>query len=327
VYVLVGCAAAALLALAADQLLGLMESGLVRRQPWRIWAGGLGLVVGIAAALAPLAPVAGARTCYVVGAKNFSEQYILAEMAAARLEKGGAGVKRKEDLGSATAYRALAASEIDTYVDYSGTLWTNVLNRKDNPGREQVLSQLTSELKRRDGVVVLGPLGFENAYALAMRADRAKALGIASIDDLSAHAGDLTMGADLEFLSRPEWAAIRDAYGLKFRKQTSYQPTFMYRALSDGEADVISAFSSDGRIAANNLVVLTDPRHAIPPYDAVILISPRRANDPALRAALAPMVGKVPVEAMRAANYSVDRDDGKQSPAQAAKTLAARLGL
>jgi osmoprotectant transport system permease protein len=327
VYVLVGCAAAALLALAADQLLGLMESGLVRRQPWRIWAGGLGLAVGVAAALAPLAPVAGAHASYVVGAKNFSEQYILAEMAAARLEKGGAGVRRKEDLGSATAYRALAASEIDTYVDYSGTLWTNILNRKDNPGRAEVLKQLTAELKRRDGVIVLGRLGFENAYALAMRADRAKALGITSIDDLSAHAGDLSMGADLEFLSRPEWAAIRDAYGLKFRKQTSYQPTFMYRALSDGEADVISAFSSDGRIAADNLVVLSDPRHAIPPYDAVILISPRRAGDAALRAALTPMVGKVPVESMRAANYSVDRDDGKLSPAQAAKALAAKLGL
>ena len=97
---------------------------------------------------------------------------------AARIEAAGAKVTRKEDLGSATAYRALAAGEIDAYVDYSGTLWTNVLGRKDNPGRAAVLKQLTAELKRRDGVVVLGPLGFENAYALAMRADRAQALGI-----------------------------------------------------------------------------------------------------------------------------------------------------
>ena len=72
----------------------------------------------------------------------------------------------------------------------------------------------------------------------------------------------------------------RGAYGLQFKKQTAYQPTFMYRALADGEADVISAFSSDGRIAADHLVVLADPRHALPPYDAVILISPRRARDP-----------------------------------------------
>ncbi len=176
-------------------------------------------------------------------------------------------------------------------------------------------------------MVVLGPLGFENAYALAMRQDRAKALGIASIDDLAARAPALTMGGDLEFFSRPEWAAIRDAYGLRFGKQTSFQPTFMYRALSGGEADVISAFSSDGRIAADHLVVLADPRHAIPPYDAVILISPKKASDQALKAALSPLVGRIPVEAMREANLSVDRDQDKRTPAQAARALAERLRL
>ncbi|HZZ36370.1 MAG TPA: glycine betaine ABC transporter substrate-binding protein [Caulobacteraceae bacterium] len=327
VYVLFGCAAAAGLALIADQLLGLIESGLAHRKPGRIWAGALGLVLGTGLALAPLVVAAPAQGRYVIGAKNFSEQYILAELMAARLEKGGAKVERKEDLGSATAYRAVAAGEIDAYVDYSGTLWTNVLQRKDNPGLEAVLAGLTTELKRRDGVAVLGPLGFENAYALAMREDRARALGIRSIDDLAAKASTLTMGADLEFFSRPEWAAIRDAYGLKFARQTSYQPTFMYRALSGGEADVISAFSSDGRIAADHLVVLTDPRRAIPPYDAVILISPKKAADPSLRAALAPLVGKIPVEAMREANFSVDRDRDKQTPAQAAKALAEKLNL
>jgi osmoprotectant transport system permease protein len=321
VYVLFGCAAAAILALSADQLLGLIESGLARRERWRVWTGALGLVLGAAAALSPLvATPAGAS--YVVGAKNFSEQYILAELMASRLEAAGARVTRKEDLGSATAYRALAAGEIDLYIDYSGTLWTNVMQEKNNPGRRQVLAGLKVGLMRRDGVVVLGPLGFENAYALAMRPDRAKALAISSIADLAARAGTLTLGSDLEFLSRPEWAALRGAYGLDFLKETAYQPTFMYRALQDGEVDVISAFSSDGRIAADHLVVLADPRGALPPYDAVILISPRRAHDPRLRAALAPLIGAIPVEAMRAANLSVDRDSDKLTPAQAAAALA-----
>ena len=326
VSVLFGCAASAGLAIAADQLLGLIESGLAHRKPWRIWAGAIGLVVGVAAGLSPLL-ASESRPAYVVGAKNFSEQAILAELMATRLEGRGAVVSRKEDLGSATAYRALAASEIDVYVDYSGTLWTNVLKRKDNPGRQAVLEQLAAELKRRDGVVVLGTLGFENAYALAMTSERAKALGISDIDGLSRHAGELVMGADLEFLSRPEWAGLRDAYGLKFRKSVTYQPTFMYRALTDGSADVISAFSSDGRIAAQHLVILADPKGAIPPYDAVILISPRRANDARLRAALAPMVGRIPVAAMQEANFSVDRDSDKQTPLQAAKALAKRVKL
>jgi osmoprotectant transport system permease protein len=324
VSVLFGCGASAALALAADQLLGLVETGARTRRRGLVVAGAVGLIAGAAAALAPLTLHAQHAT-YVVGAKNFSEQYILAELMADRLERAGARVSRKEDLGSAVAYRALAAGEIDTYVDYSGTLWTNVLGRRDNPGRKAVLDQLTAELKRRDGVLVLGPLGFENAYAFAMRADRANALGIASLDDLAREAPKLTLGSDLEFLSRPEWKAVDAAYHLDFRAKRSFQPTFMYRALAGGEADVISAFSSDGRIAADRLVVLSDPRGAIPPYDAIILVSPKRANDARLIGALKPLVGAIPVEAMRAANYSVDRDQAKATPKAAAATLARRI--
>ena len=321
IFVLFGCAASAALAMTADQLLGLIETGARTRRRGLVVAGVAGIVIGAGVAMAPLAHF-GKPAVYVVGAKNFSEQYILAELMADRLERTGAVVSRKEDLGSAVAYRALAAGEIDAYVDYSGTLWTSVLGRTDNPGRKPVLDQLTAELKRRDGVVVLGSLGFENAYAFAMRAERAEALGIASLADLAREAPRLTLGTDIEFLSRPEWKAVDGAYNLAFRTKRSFQPTFMYRALSGGEADVISAFSSDGRIAADQLVVLSDPKGAIPPYDAVILISPKRAGDKRLVEALRPLVGAITVEAMRAANYSVDRDTGKVTPAQAARTLA-----
>jgi osmoprotectant transport system permease protein len=95
----------------------------------------------------------------------------------------------------------------------------------------------------------------------------------------------------------------------------------MYKAVTSGEVDVISAFSSDGRIAADDLVVLADPKQAIPPYDAVILLSPRRARDARFQRALAPMLGAIPVETMRKANLSVDRDHDKQTPAQAARAL------
>jgi osmoprotectant transport system permease protein len=219
------------------------------------------------------------------------------------------------------AYRATAAGEIDAYVDYSGTLWANVLNRNDNPGRQAVLDGLRTELKRRDGVVLLAPLGFENAYALAMRRDRAQALGVKTLADLAAKAPDLVMGGDLEFFSRPEWAAVVKAYGLGFKTKRQFQPTFMYRALASGEADVISAFSSDGRIAADDLVLLGDPKGALPPYDAVILVSPKRAGDRRLLAALKPLGGSIDVKAMQAANYAVDRDTGKKSPAEAAGML------
>lgn len=325
VFVLFGCAASAGLALTADQLLGLIERGAARRSRTLAIGGVAGLAAGVLLALSPLASFGGPGA-YVIGAKNFSEQYILAELIAERLEATGAQVRRKEDLGSAIAYRALAAGEIDAYVDYSGTLWANVLGRTDNPGREQVLAELTRELRERDGVLVLGSLGFENAYALAMRQERAQALGIVSLADLAVHAPQLVMGGDLEFFSRPEWAAVQSAYGLRFKSRRTFQPTFMYRALAR-DADVISAFSSDGRIAADRLVVLSDPKAALPPYDAVILVSPGRSGDARLLGALRPLVGAVPVEAMREANYSVDRDRGKATPAQAAAALAAKLGL
>jgi osmoprotectant transport system permease protein len=169
----------------------------------------------------------------------------------------------------------------------------------------------------------LGSLGFENAYAFAMKADRAEALKVNNLADLAKVSSGLVLGSDLEFLARPEWKSVDGAYGFRFKAQRSFQPTFMYRALAGGEADVISAFSSDGRISADKLVVLGDPKGALPPYDAVILISPKRAKDRKLIEALQPLVGSISVEAMRSANFSVDRDDHKLSPAEAAKLLDA----
>ena len=326
VFVLFGCAASAVLALAADQLLGLIESGLARHDGRRVWAGAIGLVLGAAVAVAPLL-AQGSQPRYVIGAKNFSEQFILSALIGRRLEAQGAAVQIREGLGSAVIFRALTAGDIDAYVDYSGTLWTNVLGRRDIPGRQAMLASLTKDLKARYGVTLLGPLGFENAYALAMKADRARALGVTTLAELAPVAPRLTLGGDLEFLSRPEWASIRRAYGLQFKAERSYNPTFMYQALRSGEADVISAFSSDGRIAADGLVTLSDPKGAVPAYDAVVLISPRRAGDERLLRALRPLIGRIPVEAMRRANLSVDRDRDKATPEAAAAALAKAIRL
>jgi osmoprotectant transport system permease protein len=325
VSVLFGCAASAGLALVADGLLSLIESGAAKSDGRRILIGLAGLIIGTAAAAAPLIAGAGgagtaAQPTYVVGAKNFSEQFILAELMDRRLRTAGGQVSRRDGLGSAVAFRALAANDIDVYVDYSGTLWTNVLHRTDNPPRAVLLAELGRELQRQYGVRVLGPLGFENAYALAMTGARAKALGVTSMADLARAAPQLTIGGDVEFFSRPEWASLERAYGLSFRAKKSFQPTFMYRALESGDADVISAFSSDGRIAADHLAVLSDPKQAIPPYDAVILIAPKRAGDARLIKALTPLLGSIPVSAMQAANYAVDGQH--QTPSAAADGLA-----
>ena len=149
-----------------------------------------------------------------------------------------------------------------------------------------------------------------------------------SLEDLVPVGPQLTVGGDPEFFERPEWISVRDAYGMRFGETRNFSPTFMYNALRSGEADVISAYTSDGRIAADRLVVLEDPREALPSYDAMLMMSPRIADDDEIAAALEPLIGAISVEVMREANFAVDREgEGKLSPKEAAEQLAEKIGL
>jgi osmoprotectant transport system permease protein len=322
VAVLFGCVAAAGLALIVDQLLALIQAGVAQRSRARIMVGALVLLGGIAWAVASRSQGDTAR--YVIGAKNFSEQYILSALIADRIAEEGGLTTRRTGLGSAIVFDALAAGDIDVYVDYSGTIWANVMRRTDVPPRENLLREMTEWLSREHGVVMFGALGFENAYALAMRNDRAAELGIQSIADLAEHSGAFTIGADFEFFARPEWPALSSAYALAFANRREFQSTFMYEAVATREVDVITAFSSDGRIASNDLLVLDDPEGALLPYDAIILVAAKHADDARLRRALEPLVGAIPVELMREANYRVDRKDEPEPPVAAARWLATR---
>ena len=329
VLVLAGCSASAALALTADLLLGLIERGFASRKR-ALWLGGMGAVLlGVGAAgFAQYAPWRGdAGDKIVIGAKSFSEQYILSRLIGQRLEDAGYRVEYRDGLGSAVVHRAVTTGAIDISVDYTGTLWANELKREDNPGREAMYEAIVEWKERTSDARIFGRLGFENAYAFAMRSDRARALGVSSLSDLSGVAGRLTVGGDPEFFERPEWIAVRDIYGMRFAETRNFSPTFMYDALQSGEADVISAYTSDGRIAADRLTVLEDPEEALPSYDALIVLSPKASRDERLRAALEPLLGAIDVAEMRAANYAVDRTDDKRTPEQAAAELADAIGL
>ena len=325
--VLAGCVASAALALAVDLLIGLIERGLTERRRWMIVAGVAALLGGALLSTAPLwAHRAGSRDI-VVGAKNFSEQYILSRLIGDRLTRAGYHVTYRDGLGSAVIFGAVASGAVDVYVDYAGTIWTAEMKRTDVPDHAAMVAAIRDWAARAHGVALVGPLGFENAYAFAMREEDARARGIGTLADLARASPALRLGSDLEFLDRPEWAAVKRAYPMRFAATTPYSPTFMYRALESGRADAISAFSSDGRIAADHLRVLSDPARAIPGYDAILLVAPAHAHDARLLATLRPLVGRVPVAAMRAANYRVDRDSDKQSPEAAARWLARTIGL
>jgi osmoprotectant transport system substrate-binding protein/osmoprotectant transport system permease protein len=320
VFVLFGCVAAAALALIVDQLLALLERGVTLHSRARLAVGSVGFVLVVLAALLP--GYGRTQAAYLIGAKPFTEQYVLAALIEHQLSAQSLPAQRREGLGSAVIFNALAAGDIDVYVEYSGTLWANQMQRTDVNPRAEVLAEVSRWLEATHGIRMLGSLGFENAYALAMRRTEAKKLGIRSIADLAAHAPTLSIAGDYEFFERPEWKAIRDAYGLRFREQRTMQPDFMYRAAHAGDVDVVSAYTSDGRIAQFDLAVLDDPKHAIPPYDAILLLSPKRAHDERLVAALQPLIGAVPIELMREANGRASQD----AAATVAEWISQRIG-
>jgi osmoprotectant transport system permease protein len=312
------------LALAVDQLLALIENGLRHRSRIRAALGGAGIAALVAATLVPSMALMSSN--YVVGAKTFAEQYVLSALIAQRLRAAKLSATSREGLGSNVIFDALAGNDIDVYVDYSGTLWANQFHHSDIKPREQLLDELKATLAKQN-VTLLGELGFENAYALVMPRKRAEQLGIRTIADLASRAPTMSIAADYEFFSRPEWAGLQKAYGLAFRTQRQMQPDFMYAAAASGEVDVIAGYTSDGLIAKYDLVVLDDSRHAIPPYDAIVLLAPKRKDDQMLRSALQPLLGKVDIADMRAANLRAAGNDASSSADAVARWLWEKIGV
>jgi osmoprotectant transport system permease protein len=317
--VMFGVVGAAALAVALDVLIHLAEIATARRSRPLGALASLGLALILSAGLLPgLWPVrapAGADTLagedrprLVVGVKNFTEQFILARVVAHTLTTAGFDVDLKENLGSSVVFDALSRGHVDVYIDYSGTIWANEMKRTDIPAPARVQEEMARWLAAEHRITSLGALGFENTYALVMREDAARRLGVTSIEDLVAHAPRLALGSDYELLGRPEWARLRNTYQIEFASQRSFDPTLMYPAVAQGDVDVITAFSTDGRIPAFGLRVLTDPRRGFPPYDAVLLVGPRASSDQRVIAALAPLLGALDAETMRQANRMVDVD-------------------
>jgi osmoprotectant transport system permease protein len=320
--VLVGCVAAAGLAILLDQLIHALELG-VRRRRRGVVAGSLSVLVALYAFTGltfAAQRLGGPQRLIAVGSKTFTEQYILSEIIEQRIaDQAGLPVRSVPSLGSTVAFDALRTGDLDVYVDYSGTIWATIMKRETLPGsRDRVLGAVTRFLQDEHGITLLGSLGFENTYALGMRRARAGPLGVARISELAAVSRQLEIGGDYEFFQRPEWASLVRTYGLDFRAERSMDSSLMYQAVATGEVDVISAFSTDGRIAAFDIELLEDDRGVIPPYDAILLLSPRVSREnPEVAAALGGLVGSIDTVAMRRMNLAVDREG--RSPADVAR--------
>ena len=252
---------------------------------------------------------------FVVGGKGFTEQHIIAGLLKAELERSGFEVDQRLGLGSEVVYSATANETVDVYLEYTGTVWANRMNKSQNPGREAVMRGVIDHVENRDGMVSVGTLGFQNLYALAMRRDRAEELGVETIEDIIPVARSLIAGGDLEFFGRPEWLALREVYDIDFAQKLTFDPALMYNAVNDRQVDLIAAYTSDGRVAAYNLKILDDPRGAFLPYDGFLIASASAAQNSTFMEVLRSLVNKISDEEIREANKIVDVDGDSISDA------------
>jgi len=271
----------------------------------------------------------GRRDRIVVGAKNFTESDLLAEIVAQQIERrAGLPVERRLHLGGTfVCQQAITAGQIDLYVEYSGTAFTAILKQPPVTDADRVFRFLVAEYPRRFHLQWTAPFGFNNTFAILVRRADAERYRLRAISDLAQVAPRWKAGFGYEFLERADgFTGLAHVYGLRF----STPPTAMdlgltYRALSDGKVDVIAGNSTDGQIEALNLVALADDRHYFPPYQAAPVVRAALLERyPAVAAALARLGGRISDDEMRRLNALADvqhRDIG----AIAGDWLAAHL--
>lgn len=247
----------------------------------------------------------------VVGSKNFTESDLLGEIVAQQIERRtGLRVERRFHLGGTfVCHQAITAGQIDLYVEYTGTAYTAVLKHPPIADAKRVLAAVREEYLRRFGVTWLDPFGFDNTFAILVRRTDAERYGLKRISDLAKVAPRWHAGFGYEFLERADgFAGLARTYGLTFAAPpTAMDLGLTYRALADGKVDVIAGNSTDGQIAALDLVALEDDRRYFPPYQAAPVIRARTLlAHPAVGGALGELAGKISDDEMRRLNALAD---------------------
>jgi osmoprotectant transport system permease protein len=309
--ILAGAIPAALLALVVDGLLLVAERQLTTRRRRS------GRAVAVAAAVVALVALVSSATlarrtsdAIVVGSKNFTEQLVLGELVAQAIERDtGLPVERRLNLGGTLICdRALLTGDVDVYVEYTGTALTAVFHQPVARDASTVFASVRDDYAR-SGRTLLPPLGFNNTFAILVRAEDAKNRGLKTIADLARVAPQWRAGFGYEFLERPDgFSGLASAYGLRFSGSPRVMDlTLTYRALAAGQVDVIAGDATAGLIKGLNLVQLEDNRHYFPPYDAApVARAATLLRHPEVRSALEKLGGRVSAADMRAMNYAAD---------------------
>jgi osmoprotectant transport system substrate-binding protein len=267
----------------------------------------LPLVCGLLA----LGAACGRRDRIVIGAKNFTESDLLAEIMAQQIERRtGLPVERRLHLGGTfVCHAAILAGDIGMYPEYTGTAYVAVLKHPPIADADSVYRATRAEYRVRFGLVWGRLLGFNNTFAILVRHGDADRHALRNISDLAKVAGRWRAGFGYEFLERADgFQGLARTYGLAFAAPpTALDLGLTYRALADGRVDVIAGNSTDGQIAALDLVSLADDRHYFPPYQAAPVVRADLLNrHPAIGAALDQLAGRLSDAEMRRLNALAD---------------------
>jgi osmoprotectant transport system substrate-binding protein len=246
-----------------------------------------------------------------VGSKNFTEQLVLGELLAQYLQsvchKPVDG--RFYLAGTYICQQALLAGRIDVYVEYTGTALAAILKQNASGDSQAVYEQVKADYRRKFGLDVMPPLGFNNSFAMVMRGEDARRLGVSTLSQLARVAAQMRLGVGYEFLERQDgYKGLVSTYGLKFAEAPRVMDLgLLYRALQNKSVDVVAGNNTDGLIAALGLVVLEDDKHYFPPYDAVPIARPQLFEECApARSAFEHLAGRMTADDMRKMNYAVD---------------------
>lgn len=334
--ILAGALPAALLALAADAALAAAGQLAVPRHRGRRHVAVLAVVALLAVATAWSGRASAGRADVIVGSKNFTEQVVLGELMAQALERGaGLTVERRFNLGGTSiAHEAVLSGGIDLYAEYTGTSLTAIFNEPPSADSDQVFATVRDRYAAQ-GLSLLPRLGFNNTFAIIVRADDATRLRLKTVSDLASsirQKPDATgkawrAGFGYEFLERPDgFKGLSAAYGLAFASPPRVMDlNLIYRAVAAGEIDVTAGDATSGLIDTLNLVVLDDDRRYFPVYDAApVARASTMLQFPAAAAALRSLAGRISAADMRQMNRAVDGD--KQDPATVVRGFLDKIG-
>jgi osmoprotectant transport system permease protein len=325
---LAGAVPSAMMALVADFGFGLIEKRFdtsIQRRRTRLMRPILVVAVIAAVSLIGFAswralrkrPGSSATRAHItVGSKDFTESNLLTEIVAQMLEAQAVEVDRRFDLGGNLAHTALLNGDIDLYPEYTGTAFTAILHHQPISDPKAVYDQVSSEYEKQFNLRVSRPLGFDNTFAILVRGADARSLNLKTVSDAARQTPRWHAGFGHDFMVRADgYDGFSRAYGLRFAGVSDMALDLTYTALASHQVDMIAGNSTDGRIAALDLVQLEDDRHYFPPYEAVFIVRKNYSLPPCddvadcadpVSTTIDRLAGAISTDEMRKLNYEID---------------------